>query len=498
VESTTRELVTGLPAGWTASAGGIARFGLHALDCLAFRENGRVHVVDEYGVSASYLLEYPDHWIGGYSSWVLHLMEENLDSPHVPEAQRDVFADLLSDIYFMDAPTWQDILRGAMEEDDGLTPELQALFAHMRGYLYLTDVDHILAVLASAAARRLPYDPLWLMLVGASSGGKNEALRLLRNTQDRTLKDITLAGLMGRGYKGLLPDLGNSCDALVTIADFSALLGDPTQSVSNRGEIFNALRDIYDGEWSRDINPNPLEWHGRISFVAACTPAIDRYSAHSDALGTRWLYFRMYERDSAERRLAAAKALDRTGIRERRMDATVMASNIIEDALERIGSVSLPKEMESSVLDAANLAAYGRASVPRSWNGEVDDAPFPEEPGRITNQLRSLALGLMALGVSESCVSRVVGRAAASSMPVTRRLVLETLAAEGEPMSARAVERETGLSVRPCKRALEDWAALGFVERVADAVVPDGAWILSAEYADVIAALGATGKEKIT
>ncbi|MGH8904057.1 MAG: hypothetical protein ACRDYA_20855 [Egibacteraceae bacterium] len=46
---------------------------------------------------------------------------------------------------------------------------------------------------------------------------------------------------------------------------------------------------------------------GRLTLVAACTPAIDHYSSHADALAPRWLYWRLPNRDAAAKTATGRK-----------------------------------------------------------------------------------------------------------------------------------------------------------------------------------------------
>jgi hypothetical protein len=46
-----------------------------------------------------------------------------------------------------------------------------------------------------------------------------------------------------------------------------------------------------------------------MTFLAACTPAIDHYSSHADALGPRWLYWRLPDRNAATKTATGRKAI---------------------------------------------------------------------------------------------------------------------------------------------------------------------------------------------
>ncbi|MGH8902903.1 MAG: hypothetical protein ACRDYA_14855 [Egibacteraceae bacterium] len=73
-----------------------------------------------------------------------------------------------------------------------------------------------------------------------------------------------------------------------------------TSDRGGRDQLFALLRRVYDGSATRDLGnaPSPLRWQGRMTFLAACTPAIDHYSSHADALGPRLLYWRLPDRDT--------------------------------------------------------------------------------------------------------------------------------------------------------------------------------------------------------
>jgi hypothetical protein len=66
------------------------------------------------------------------------------------------------------------------------------------------------------------------------------------------------------------------------------------------------------------------------------------------------------------------------------------------------------------------LRALDVFAVLADGKGEIDDIVTAEEPGRMIGQLKSLALGLLAVGVSEARALRIVHRCATSSMPQTR------------------------------------------------------------------------------
>jgi hypothetical protein len=242
--------------------------------------------------------------------------------------------------------------------------QLADLLTQLRTWQHLPDPVHVIAALAAAATRKAKGEPVWLLLVAPPSSGKTEAVRLLDNTADARLDEVTAAGLLswtkGRNPRrtGILTRIPN--EALVTFGDLSSLLA--TSDRGGRDQVFGLLRKAYDGHVVRDIaSPTPdgrLEWTGRLTVVACVTGVIDRYSAHADQLGPRWLQVRIPERSTEAKRKAAqlARRSDLAGHRKRGREAV--------DALLATLPTELPELLETvadDIEDAALVTAWGRA-----------------------------------------------------------------------------------------------------------------------------------------
>lgn len=121
-------------------------------------------------------------------------------------------------------------------------------------WLHLEDVGALYALLGAVAANRLEGDPSWLMLVGASSGGKTELLNALTGLPNThmaatltesallsgTAKKDRAAGAKG----GLLRVIGDQ--GTLILKDFTSVL---SMSRDPRAAVLAALREIYDGSW---------------------------------------------------------------------------------------------------------------------------------------------------------------------------------------------------------------------------------------------------------
>jgi hypothetical protein len=359
----------------------------------------------------------------------------------------------------------------------GEAPTLGDLLDAMAGYLHLDDPDHVKFALAVAVSAELDGPPLWGQLVGAPSGGKTEAVEILRDRAAH-LDELTAAGLLtwqpgkGKGAAakpaGALVRLGDR--GLLTIGDMSTIIAGSDRSGSAREQLFANLRRIYDGSLNRDIGAppgatGPLRWRGRATILAACTPAIDRYTAHGDALGPRWIYFRLDQADAKVERERQQKVWDVDQLEERQAKARQIAAALVENAAHVVGDITLPKPMAEAIFDVAQVTCWGRAAVPRHGYGkrEIDGLPVIESTPRITRQLLTLARCLLALEIDEIKTLALTRRAGLDSMPEIRRRTLAELLGPDvltESDLARRLECDRGVA----RRTLEDLAAIGLVE----------------------------------
>jgi hypothetical protein len=356
-------------------------------------------------------------------------------------------------------------------------PTLDGLLEAMGAYLYLDDPDHVLIALAIAVSAELDGPPLWVMLVGAPSGGKTEAIEVLRG-RGAHLDELTNAGLLGwklgKGKAtppvpdGALVRLGKR--GLLTISDMSTLLAREQRSGSTVDQLFANLRRVHDGHLSRGITPPPgaigeLRWEGRATLLAACTPAIDRFAGHAEQLGPRWVYFRLRRPSRDTQRRRQRKVHTAGQLEEARATARQLAGQLVDQAVPRACDLELSGEMAERIFDAAQLTCWGRGAVPRHWSGkrEIDGFPVVEDTPRVTWQLLMLARCLLALGQSEAETLRLVRRAALGSMPENRSRALAELRG-GVAMTGRELARALKCDVGVALRTAEDLAALELLE----------------------------------
>jgi predicted transcriptional regulator len=374
---------------------------------------------------------------------------------------------------------------------------LSELLRQLGTWLDLPDPGPTIA--SCAAAATVPLDgeeAAWLLNVAAPSAGKTEAVNLLNTVTNGRLNEITSAGLLGwsRGKNphpvGILSRVPGN--ALVTFGDLSSLLA--TSDRGGRDQVFGLLRRCYDGHVTRDVTPpggstkglGSLKWEGRLTVVAAVTNAIDRYSAHTDALGPRWLYVRAEDRPMQSRR-NAAKAARQAGVKDARAEAIVLATDVITKARALVKNTVVPDTVADAIEDAVLVTCWGRAAVPRNGYGrrEIEDVPIIEEPPRLIRQAHVLARGLHAIGLDSEGVTTMMRRIALDSMPAARLAVLKALASE-DGQSTTHIARASGLHWNVAFRHCEDMTAVGVVDNLSNYNERDHRWTLTGEEGDLI------------
>jgi hypothetical protein len=384
---------------------------------------------------------------------------------------------------------------------------LEEVIGTFMKWLYLEDLVPLLVVLATAAANLyLEGDPVWILLVGASGGGKTEIVRALSALpgvlQAATLTEASLlSGTPAKEHSkiargGLLRHIGDR--GLIVFKDFTSIL---SQNKDARAQVIAALREIFDGSWTRHVGTDggkSLSWTGHVGVVAGCTPTIDRYHGVIASLGERFLMLRI---SPSGRRELARRALDHKG-REGAM--RVELSEAVAGLFAGLNAAQLPiSEAEREMLiGIADFAARARSSVERDGaSREIELIPAPEAPTRIAVTLARLRDGLLAIGVAPEVAMRIVSRVALDSIPALRRSALEALLGSSGSLETADLATALGYPTGTVRRALEDLCGHGLVERASRGRGKSDSWLLHQEIREEMATFpdksSYTGKEII-
>lgn len=343
--------------------------------------------------------------------------------------------------------------------------DAHAVFRRWLGDDY--DTDALDAVLATVAVERLDGDPLWLLLISGSGNAKTETVQALDGIGAVITSTITEAGLLSATPRkerakdatgGLLRKLEPR--GVMVIKDVTSILSMNTET---RAQVLGALREVYDGRWSRNVGADgglTLEWAGRIAVVGAVTTAWDKAHAVIASMGDRFVLVRM---DSTIGRQAAGrKAIANTGSEvQMRVELAAAAAGVI--AGMDTTAITLTDQETELLLTAADLVTLARTGVEYDYRGDVIDSHAPEMPTRFAKQLAQVVRGAVAIGMERSTALRLAIRCARDSMPPLRLAIIDDVA--DRPGSSTAeVRKRVGKPRATVDRQLQALHMLGVLD----------------------------------
>jgi hypothetical protein len=311
--------------------------------------------------------------------------------------------------------------------------ETRTVFQKWLGAGY--DLGTLDAVLAVAAAEKLPGDPPWLLIISGPGNAKTETVQATSGLNAHVISTITSEGALlsasprkGRPMTatgGLLRQIGER--GILAIKDVTSIISSNRET---RGQVLAALREIYDGHWVRNVGSDGgqrLEWRGRIVVIGACTTVWDQAHAVVSVMGDRFVLVR--SNSNAGRIAAGVRAIRNTGTE------MTMRAELAEAVAGLVSQVSpdccctLTEKETTRILLAADIVTLARTGVETDYRGNIIDAHAPEMPTRFAKQLAQVMRGALAVGMDRPEAMALVIRCARNSMPPLRLAILEDVAA---------------------------------------------------------------------
>ena len=352
---------------------------------------------------------------------------------------------------------------------------LDDLKTEIQKYQYIEDTNIIDVALASIIATRLSLgDPIWLVLIGASSGGKSQILRPLSLTDPKflhRLDDLTENTLLSAmaskdGETSLLLRIGGK--GIIVMSDLTVLF---SKSAEARQAILSQFRMIYDGEMTK-VSGNkgkPTVWKGELGILAGSTPSIYRHFEEVADMGERFIYYRMKDYDAKK---ATKLALGR-GLYGKKLDDILGAlyAGYIKETVENAKlDIPMNEVVEERILEVASLAERIRTPTAMDWRAEkITRVPIPAMPMRVALQLRAVARGLAIMRGRELDENdlNIIDWCALSLANEEKRACLKILCSLGEGlyMTSSSIADRVGLDTTVIRTVLQNLAAVGVLER---------------------------------
>ncbi|MBW8002646.1 MAG: hypothetical protein FVQ80_11595 [Planctomycetes bacterium] len=276
--------------------------------------------------------------------------------------------------------------------------------ALMRGFqeafYYGDGVDAWLPEIILLPYVSLPWrnDLTWYRIIGPPGSGKSKHLSMLADFEHTYIvDDFTPKSFVSgfRGTDGKDPSkLARMNGKVVIISDESTLM---EQRQEDRNQIQSILRRIYDGTFTKSFGNMEKEqkYESRFNLLIGSTPTIDRYFLYNQALGERFLNFRL---QIADREELARRAYDNqfSGF-EDKCDALKPRVHKFIRRLPGIDQSEIPvdRDVRDYILTTANLVAKIRTHITRDARGqEVTTLPQPEVASRLVKQVSQIATSI--------------------------------------------------------------------------------------------------------
>ena len=341
----------------------------------------------------------------------------------------------------------------------------------VRKHLLLDDYRIVDIILAVVIANLFKTDPLWMLIIGASSTAKTELLAGLDGLPMMFfISDLTTNTLIsGKKDASLLPRLSNK---IMVMKDFTTVLSKRPDDLKI---IMGQLREVYDGKFTKSYGTgDTVDWTGHVGFIGACTPVYDRKHGVISQMGERFLLYRNTNKDDIK---SGIQALAGFGT-EKRMRSELR--DIFKKFLNQFKKASLAvpeltEDMQYKIVSLATLCGHGRCHVHRDpyARDEITYLPEPEGSPRLTKQLFHLAIALMAINevkeITEDIYS-IMLKVGADLIPRIRFKIIKYLwdskAIEGTGnfLTTTEVATGTGFNGKTALRVLQDMSFVGLTK----------------------------------
>lgn len=334
------------------------------------------------------------------------------------------------------------------------------------------EVDAITLTHAVIASVQIPEDSIWLFIVGPPGSGKTALLSTLEDSpQCISRSRVTPASLCS----GFITNDQSDPSLIPRLTDLCLIMKDWTEiesmSQTDKEKIYGIFRGAHDGKVEVEFGNGvhriyPDCW---FSLVAGVTPII--HGDNRATLGERFLKFELVQKhyDPTEQIRAAMSKVGRTG--EAKKDLTKAVSEYSEWEVDTDNLPKVPKWVMERVLHLAQVIAILRASVDRTFKGDLAYRPQVEIGTRLAAQLIKLAICISI--VQEKPISKETYRlvkkvAMDTAIGWGLEIMLLLVKSPKQPRSRRELEEAARIPSNTLIRKLEDLVQIGAIDRISE------------------------------
>lgn len=311
-----------------------------------------------------------------------------------------------------------------------------AYIKHLNEYFYNPDteaVEIVLSVIASHFHKEC--DPIWLFIVGPSGGDKSSiCINTTLDIPNVHMQGIVTAKTFLSGYTGtanasLLHKIGSG---ILAFKDFTTFL---SQGKEEQAQIQSQLREIYDGSFVKETGKGlPLKWKGKITVIAAVTPALEREWGTRRDLGERFIQVRIGRKDGISQSEYAQRqrGMEEYISKQMRLLATkfFQMAPFITNPPPKLSMGQMTR-----VAAMAELVAHCRGYVPtHPITGAITGLAEIENSGRMAKCIAGIISNHAALfrraNIDESDME-IGKRVALNSIPSNRALIIDSIPLDG-------------------------------------------------------------------
>lgn len=348
---------------------------------------------------------------------------------------------------------------------DAIQRAWNAYVSHLREWFYNPDIEAARITLAAVASHwHKDCDPCWLFILGPSSGDKTSiCINSLLDIPEVHMKgELTsktfLSGYTGTAHPSLLHQIGSG---VLAFKDFTTFM---SKRPEEQAEIASQLREIYDGKFVKDTGKGvTISWQGKMTVIAAATPALERAWASRRDLGERFLQVRISRKDGIQQSEFAQRQRGKEEFISSTMRRLAKAFFQATPAITNPPPALSPAQM-TRVAAMAEFVSHCRGSVIRHpITNAICDLPQVENSGRMSKALASMISNHAALfrrrEITEEDMD-IGRRVALNTIPATRTLIIDHIPLSGSIGTDR-LQALTGLPDSTINFITTDLEALG-------------------------------------